>query len=170
MHVFAHNGNLPGIQTQLPLERSETIVPVGDTDSEHAFCLLMQKLEQARQAQGKPLSLKMRIEFVRQFARTIGKLGPANFLYADGDVLFVYGHVRTQADGKRCSPGLHYRSVECAYGQGRSETLSVELESADIQTVTLVSTSPLHETGWVPMARDQLIVIRNGNIIYSETG
>ena len=32
--------------------------------------------------------------------------GPTNLIYADGDGLFIHGHVRIQADGKIAPPGL----------------------------------------------------------------
>ena len=43
-HVFAHNGDLPGIEkiSALPLERDH---PVGQTDSEYAFCALLAHME-----------------------------------------------------------------------------------------------------------------------------
>lgn len=45
-HVFAHNGNLPGIyrSAALALDRYR---PVGQTDSEHAFCTLLSRFEPA---------------------------------------------------------------------------------------------------------------------------
>jgi len=43
MHFFAHNGSLEGIWEKVPL-RSERFRPVGDTDSEHAFCVLLERL------------------------------------------------------------------------------------------------------------------------------
>ena len=46
-HVFAHNGHLPGItqDARFALGRFQ---PVGDTDSEHAFCVLMDRLAALR--------------------------------------------------------------------------------------------------------------------------
>ena len=39
-HVFAHNGDLPGIENNDTL-RSDHARPVGQTDSEYAFCVLL---------------------------------------------------------------------------------------------------------------------------------
>jgi glutamine amidotransferase len=168
VHVFAHNGNLPGIQEALPLDRREFMVPVGDTDSEHAFCLLMQRLHKASMTKPGLLRLDARIRLVTEFAHEISLLGPANFLYSDGDVLFVFGHIRTQEDGNCVAPGLHYRTVECSYGLGQSTAVSVELNSACTQTVTLVSTYPLHSDNWIPMQSNQLLVVRRGAVIFDQ--
>lgn len=40
MHFFTHNGDLKGIQYD-SLFQPDRFRPIGDTDSEHAFCLLM---------------------------------------------------------------------------------------------------------------------------------
>ena len=42
-HVFAHNGNLEGIWDHCTLQ-STRFIPIGDTDSEFAFCCLLEKL------------------------------------------------------------------------------------------------------------------------------
>ncbi|MEO7404241.1 MAG: class II glutamine amidotransferase, partial [Burkholderiales bacterium] len=53
MHVFAHNGHLPGIEyaPNMPLGRAR---PLGDTDSERAFCALLARLEQVWPASAAP--------------------------------------------------------------------------------------------------------------------
>lgn len=43
---------------------------------------------------------------VTRFAADMRALGPANFLYADSDVLFAHGHRRIQAGGEIAPPGL----------------------------------------------------------------
>ena len=40
-HVFCHNGNLPDVQC---LESTRIFAPIGETDSEMAFCCLMDRL------------------------------------------------------------------------------------------------------------------------------
>jgi glutamine amidotransferase len=111
--------------------------------------------------------LSKRKKIVSEFAAQIGELGPANFLYSDGDVLFVHGHVRTQPDGSIGSPGLHYISVTCNYGFGQSELASVKLESDQLQKVTLISTMPLNEGLWLPMQKGELLLVKGGEILDS---
>jgi predicted glutamine amidotransferase len=170
VHTFAHNGDLPGIETRYPLEQTDFAMPVGNTDSEFAFCLLMQRLSRLWKPGGDILSLSARKRVISRFAREIGAHGPANFLYSDGDALFVHGHVRTQPDGSMSSPGLHYISVACDYGLGRSELAEVKLESEQVQKVTLVSTSPLNDGDWTPMCEGELLIVKGGEVIDSVTG
>jgi len=169
VHTFAHNGHLSGIKDRFRFSPFQRVSPIGDTDSEHAFCALMQRLSLIWIRHDELPALSKRIEIVADFAREIGEIGPANFLYSDGDALFVHGHIRTQADGQRRAPGLHYLSVECNYGVGQSKLVGVEFESKQIQQVTLVSTSPLREGGWIPMSEGQLLVVQGGKIVHNET-
>ncbi|MCP4390875.1 MAG: class II glutamine amidotransferase [Gammaproteobacteria bacterium] len=172
VHTFAHNGDLPGIEDRYRLDPKGTVVPVGTTDSEHAFCMLMQRLSRLWiESPGIP-SLHARRETVFDFAREIGKLGSANFLYSDGDVMFVHGHVRQQADGSIRAPGLHYISVSCNYGLGHSELASVKLESDQVQKVTLVSTIPLNDGDWQPLQAGELLILKGGEVVdwVSESG
>ncbi len=165
VHSFAHNGDLPGIEDRYRLDPKGAAVPVGTTDSEHAFCVLMQRMSRLwSQSPGIP-SLQARRETVFDFAREIGEIGSANFLYSDSDVMFVHGHVRTQADGSICAPGLYYTSVSCDYGFGQSELASVKLESDRVQKVTLVSTMPLTDGDWRPLHAGELLVLKGGEVI-----
>jgi predicted glutamine amidotransferase len=170
VHTFAHNGDLPGIEDQYNLGQNGFALPVGNTDSEYAFCLLMQRLSRVWSGKGVIPSLSTRKKIIFGFARQIGTLGSANFLYSDGDALFVHGHLRTQSDGSFRAPGLHYISVSCDYGLGRSELASVKLESDQVQKVTLVSTTPLNEGDWTPMLEGELLILKGGEIVDSETG
>ena len=53
MHLFAHNGGLDGIWAQLSLP-ADGYAPVGDTDSEYAFCVLLARLAPLWRAAGGP--------------------------------------------------------------------------------------------------------------------
>jgi glutamine amidotransferase len=170
VHIFAHNGDLPGIEDRFPSQRHGIFSPVGGTDSEYAFCLLMQRLARIPVDIGTVATLEARKQIISTFAREIGELGPANFLYSDGDALFVHGHERSQPDGSMRAPGLYTISVSCSYGLGHSELARVELESDDVQKVTLVSTIPLTDADWKPMHKGQLLVIRGGEVIDSVPG
>jgi len=165
VHTFAHNGDLPGVDGALSLQPGGGALPIGETDSEFAFCCLMQRLAKLWKNPARLPALDARIAIVAGFAAEIGALGPANFLYADGDVLFVHGHRRTQPDGSMRAPGLHTISVACDYGIGRSELGSLTFESSRLQQVVLVSTLPLTDGDWQPLAAGELLVLRGGEIV-----
>jgi glutamine amidotransferase len=85
MHVFAHNGRLEGIDDLGTGPRRFN--PVGETDSELAFCILLETLAPLWSG-GKVPSLEERQALIARFAGGMRALGPANFLYTDGDALF----------------------------------------------------------------------------------
>lgn len=58
------------------------IRPVGESDSERAFCALLGRL--AALWRGAAPSVEARLAEVRRFAADLRGLGPANFLYSDG--------------------------------------------------------------------------------------
>ena len=165
VHTFAYNGDLPGIGSRYSLGQNGFVLPVGNTDSEYAFCLLMQRLSGIWCNSRDVPALARRKKIISEFAHQIGELGSANFLYSDGDALFVHGHVRTQPDGSVSSPGLHYICVTCDYGIGQSELASVKLESDQIQKVTLISTTPLNGGDWQAMHEGELLIVKGGEIV-----
>jgi len=166
MHVFAHNGDLDprSLAAKFPLQRFH---PVGDTDSEYAFCVLLDRLWQAG-AGVRLVALEERRRLVAQFAADLRALGPANFIYADGDALFVHGHRRFHGDsGGIRPPGLHVLCRRCAMTAprpDRGQPLPKAGPPAD-QTVVLAASVPLTgEPGWRALAEGELLIARNGRI------
>ena len=164
MHLFAHNGDLrPGaLESGFQLGSYR---PIGDTDSEHAFCALLERLRPLwLDAPGFP-ELAARLRIVAEFAASLRPLGPANFLYADGDALFAHGHRRTHADGVH-PPGLHVLERSCPAARARFEAAGLAIESIhDRQEVVLVASVPLTANEpWQPLAEGELIAVRQGRI------
>ena len=68
---------------------------VDDTDSEQAFCQLLEQLAVIwRQEQ--PPDLDQKRAVLQQFGDRMRSFGPANFLYSDSEALFAYGDKRRQ--------------------------------------------------------------------------
>lgn len=150
MHVFAHNGDL-GMSALRQGFALGAFRPVGDTDSEHAFCALLERMRPLW-SEGAAPPLEARLGVVAGFAAALRALGPANFLYSDGDALFVHSHRRMQADRSLRPPGLHLLSRECAGGQ----------------EVVLCASVPLTaEPGWQACREGELAVARAGRIVAS---
>ena len=164
MHVFAHNGHfdLEEMRRRMPLG---THRPVGETDSEYAFCALLARLASTWLRGPAIPSLAERLGIIEQFARDLRPLGPANFLYSDGDALFAHGHKRTHADGLH-PPGLHVLSRHCTGESHRMDTsgLAISTESGP-QSVVLFASVPLtSEAGWRALADGEVVAARNGQI------
>lgn len=160
-HCFAHNGDLKNIAAVEASERA-TFLPVGETDSERAFCALLERLR-GLWRDGRP-PLEARRAAVADFARTLRTLGPANFLYSDGDALFAHAHKRHQRDGTVRAPGLWRLARHCPAG-GRFETDGLRIEATQEQHVVLVASVPLTGERWEPLGEGELIVARDGVLV-----
>jgi glutamine amidotransferase len=160
-HVFAHNGDLTDVKAKLALE-SNRFTPVGDTDSEFAFCYLLEQLEKLwGRAPGKLPSVESRLEVVARFAASLRPFGAFNFIYADGDALFVHAHRRKQEDGHIEPPGLHLLARSC-------DEQAVDLSESGImmapiaQELALVASVPLTDEPWEPIDEGEVIALKDG--------
>ncbi len=165
MHLFAHNGHLD--RETLALEFPLGVYrPVGDGDSEHAFCALLDRMRTLwLRANGLP-PVGERLQIVANFAREIRPLGPANFLYADSDTLFVRGHKRTHADSIH-PPGLHVLRRRCEQPSAtyRAEGLAIAL-GTERQEVVLAASVPLTaDEAWQPLEEGEILALRMGEIV-----
>jgi len=147
--VFAHNGTVKRIKQQ----RLEHLKPVGDTDSEHAFCWLLENLDRVPWG-----TFSARL---KQLADQVRAYGNFNFLLSDGTTLWVY------ADNS-----VHYIQRTPPYGgtlvelkeEGYSINLA-EVKAAD-EVAVLIATEPLtDEGGWKWMAQGELLALRDGQVV-----
>lgn len=164
IHTFAHNGNLPGIHAH-PEFGLGRFRPVGDTDSEHAFCALLGHMALLWQDEVPP-SLDARLRLVSDFAGQLAQRGQANFLYSDGEALFAHGNQRHQPDGQVRAPGLHMLRRHCAHPQpptgGPEFTMASEF--AD-QEVILFASVPLSDEAWRPLAEGEVVMAVQGGVV-----
>ncbi|HEX9193821.1 MAG TPA: class II glutamine amidotransferase [Burkholderiales bacterium] len=164
-HVFAHNGDLDLDALRARL-RLGSFHPVGDTDSEYAFCALLETLRSSWLRGGVP-PLAERRDLVARFAAEIRALGPANFLYSDGDAVFFHGHKRFHDDGAAPHPpGLHVLCRHCASDVSgvSAEGISIALEAE--QEVVLAASVPLTgEPAWRALDEGELVVAQRGRIV-----
>lgn len=162
MHVFAHNGRLDGIE----LPASGCWRPVGETDSEAAFCRLLEVIAPAWQG-AVPPTLKCRLELVSRFAASMRRLGPANFLYSDGEFVFAHGHRRIQADGTIAPPGLWRLERACELDRDALVAAGISVEPpAAGQQLTLVASVPLSDEDWRPLAEGEVVVVGKGQVLH----
>lgn len=157
-HAFAHNGHLGPAAGA-----ASSFRPIGETDSERAFCRLLGELEPLWRDPGTP-PLAARLAVVAAFAEAMRALGPANFLYGDGDALFVHADRRTQRDGSVAPPGLWALERHCPHG-GRLETAGVAIDAPQReQAVRLVASVPLTDEAWQPLPAGAVHVLRRGRL------
>jgi len=163
MHVFAHNGNLKGLQDAFG-KTPGRYHPVGDTDSERAFCALLDQMAELWTDWATVPELGQRMALVADFAAKLRPLGPANFIYGDGDTFFAHGDRRTQTNGTVVPPGLCVLERHCNGAQGGDISVDgLALEPGD-QNVALVASVPLTNEVWRPLDHGEVIALRNGLI------
>jgi predicted glutamine amidotransferase len=161
-HGFAHNGDLVGIDSAMPV-RPDMSRPVGETDSELAFCALLQRLRPLWSGAERP-SLESRRAVIERFAGELRDLGPANFLYCDGDALFAHADRRHHVDGTIRAPGLWWLHRHCpAGGELATDGLHIDARRAG-QEVVLVASVPLTGEAWVPLSRGEVLVAACGRL------
>ena len=167
-HTFAHNGDLKGIAGERRFV-TERFRPVGETDSEQAFCALLDAL-QPLWSSGEVPPIAQRRTIVERFAADLRELGPANFLYCDGDALFAHGHRRHQIDGSIAPPGLWRLGRHCpAGGELSADGLRIVADKGE-QEVLLVASVPLTAENWLALGEGEVVVARQGRVVESERG
>jgi len=133
--VFAHNGLVPCIMLADETRLKGTCVPDGETDSEHAFCHLLDRIAQSFDAfLTDPTEW---FDSVAARAEWITSLGQFNFMLSDGTHLIAYGHDR-----------LH--------------VLENEINSTK---VVQISTEPLTDEPWQAFRAGELRVYRDGYLL-----
>lgn len=165
LHVFAHNGELDAARlSKMPTGHFQ---PIGETDSERAFCALLARLEATWMHDGEPPTLDERREVIESFANDLRLLGIANFLYSDGELLIAHSHKRHQSDGSIRPPGLHFLCRQCAQESNTDiEAPGFRLSSEDLdQSVVLVASVPLTAEGWEPLGTGEILTIAAGQIL-----
>ncbi|MFB0954235.1 MAG: class II glutamine amidotransferase, partial [Aeromonadaceae bacterium] len=140
--TFAHNGQLSGYESW-PTGR---FLPVGTTDSEQAFCWLLNELELAFPTSPEPRLVFARIAACADWLATHGVF---NMLLTDGEQVMTY-----------CSSQLHWLTRRAPFGQARllDEDVSVDFqqETTPNDVVSLIATLPLTQNEqWHKMAQGE---------------
>jgi glutamine amidotransferase len=168
-HLFAHNGELDGL-TGAERTVGRRFRPIGDTDSEAAFCKLLDDLMPLWDAVvEEPPPMEQRFELVTGFAARLRKQGIANFLYADSDTLFAHSDHRTPPGSQEVLPGLHVLERGCTEEVPDMSDSGVTLKTVQ-QALTLAASAPLTDEKWHPLAKGEVLAIRGGEIVGRRLG
>lgn len=151
--VFAHNGTVRGAKN-LALGRFR---PIGDTDSERAFCALLARLE--RRFSSYPRSRKDLYEAIAEAGADLGCRGSFNFLLGDGEHLFA-----------RCATKLSYIVREAPFKAATLADDELRVDFAEVTTpkdrVAIVATAPLtRDEEWTIGKPGEMWVFRKGQRI-----
>jgi len=148
--VFAHNGNLANFAAP----PSEVYRSVGETDTEAAFCFMLETLR-TRFPAGKP-KLSDLYASLAETTNFLRKHGPFNYLLSDGEHFFAH-----------CSTGLNYIVRQAPFAAAHLIDRDVTVDFTELTTpsdrVAVIATTPLTDNEvWTPIAPDRIVVFQDG--------
>jgi len=150
--VFAHNGDLKDFAPRL----HAAFRPVGDTDSERAFCWLMQEMSKAHAS----------VPGVAELSTTLAELVPQvaahgtfNFMLSNGITLWAH-----------CSTHLHWLARQHPFASARLQDEDLSVDFAQFTTpndrVAVVVTQPLTaDEPWIAFAPGEMKVFAQGRLL-----
>ncbi len=148
--IFAHNGDLHDFKPEL----AGRFTPVGNTDSELAFCYLLVQLVK-RFGYAEP-SLEQIFDALLEIAPGIAEHGTFNFCLSNGQALFAYAITK-----------LHWLVREYPFKPAQLIDLDVEVDFSEVTTpedrVAVITTEPLTQNEvWTAFAPGEMILFRDG--------
>lgn len=128
--VFAHNGTLKTVRRR-KLGRFQ---PIGTTDSEHAFCVLLEALRSGFREY--PRRVSDLWEAIADVGGDLGREGTFNFLLGDGRHLYA-----------RCATKLSHIVRKAPFGPATLKDADVQVDFSEVTTprdrVAVIATEPL---------------------------
>ena len=148
---FCHNGDLKDFHPRL----SGPFVPVGDTDSERAFCWMLQELRKRFRERRAPGWQRL-APVLAELADRIAPHGRFNFLLSDGEALYAHASTR-----------LHWLQREYPFATAHlvDHDLTLDLAAANgpDDRMVLLATEPLtRNEPWVAFGAGELRVFVAG--------
>ena len=147
--VFAHNGDLKGFNPRL----HGAFRPVGETDSERAFCWMMQELAKAHASVP---SIEELTATLRELASVPAAHGSFNFMLSNGQALWAH-----------CSTHLHHLVRQHPFRRASLQDEDVTVDFAEHTSardrVAVIVTEPLtKDEAWTAFAPGELRVFVDG--------
>ena len=147
--IFAHNGDLPDYRPRL----HGAFQPVGETDSERAFCWLMQEFAKAHA--GVPPVLELTTT-LRELVPVIAAHGTFNFMLSNGEALWAH-----------CSTRLHHIVRQHPFRRASLQDEDVTVDFAEVTSprdrVAVVVTEPLtRDETWTAFAPGEIVAFVDG--------
>ena len=156
---FCHNGDLQDFRPRL----NGSFMPVGGTDSEHAFCWMLQELKRRFRARRAPTWQQLAPELA-ELAQRIRGHGRFNFLLSDGAALYAQAATRLTWLSRQY-PFATAQLVD------RDVTLDLSTANGLGDRMTVVATEPLtRNEAWQAFAPNELAVFVAGARVWGCAG
>jgi predicted glutamine amidotransferase len=154
---FAHNGQLKGVKKR-PLAHYQ---PVGTSDSEYAFCWLLDQLR-TRFIQP-PASRKILRRYIEEKIRDLARLGVFNILISDSRSLYVY-----------CNTNLSWLTRQAPFGNAQlldaDLTVDFGLLTRPDDVVSVIATHALTvNEPWCRMDKNEFAIFEKGVLRYTSS-
>jgi len=151
--VFAHNGDLKGFTP--PLDGA--FRPVGTTDSEWAFCYILQELRR-RFGDTQPARAELTIA-LRELTTAIAAHGTFNMMLSDGSALYTH-----------CSTRLYFIVRQYPFSEARLSDEDMRVDFSQVTTpndrVAVIVTEPLTANeNWTAFQPGEMKVFVDGQPI-----
>jgi len=148
--IFAHNGDLKDFLPEL----SGRFTPVGNTDSERAFCYLLDQLVK-HFGYDEP-KLDQVFDLLAEISPSIAEHGTFNFCLSNGQALFTYATTK-----------LHWLVREYPFKPAQLIDIEVEVDFSQVTTpedrVAVITTEPLTQNEeWTAFQEGEMILFRDG--------
>lgn len=153
--LFAHNGHLQDFQPA----SGQHYQAVGDTDSERAFCFILESLRQ--QFSEKPDTHTL-FQAILKLVKHIRQYGLFNMMLSNGDWLFTH-----------TSTLLYYIVRKAPFGQAHLVDDDISVDFSEVTTpndqVAVIATLPLtHNEVWQQLACNESALFQDGRIILND--
>jgi glutamine amidotransferase len=156
-YAFVHSGILSDFQQHLKLERFK---PLGAGDSEHLFCYILGQIEN----EGIQTWNNTQFEWLQGVLQNANTLGTLSCLLSDGEYLFAYH------DKKSGENFLHYIERKAPYGTVHLADTNLAIDLSTVYPASasgfVLCTKPLTTEEWTSTGHGQLIVLKDGKIIW----
>jgi predicted glutamine amidotransferase len=149
---FAHNGDLKNFDPKF----TKNVRPVGNTDSEKAFCFIIQELE--KEFGTIPPSLERLSNKLHELTLNLAQYGIFNFLLSNGE--FMAAH---------CSTKLASIVRQAPFKEAHLKDQDLKIDFSAVTTqkdrVAVIATNPLTENeSWIVHEPGTLLILVDGEI------
>ena len=150
--TFAHNGQLKGVK-KMPLGAFH---PIGTTDSEHAFCWVLDRLR--TQFAELPTAAALRKALEQSF-RELAALGVLNVFLTEGRCLYAY-----------CTKPLYYIERRAPFGRATLIDEDLQVDFSQVTTpndrVAVLASAPItRDEEWSVLPLQQLSIFCDGALL-----
>ncbi len=157
--LFAHNGHLNNPDQLFKQSQQQYYRPVGSTDSEYAFCYILEHLRQTFTHKPSKEALFAEIKNITEMIRDAGIF---NFILTNGEWMIAHS-----------STLLHYIVRKAPFGEAKllDDDVSIDFSAVTTPTdrVAVIATLPLTSNeDWQQFATNELLMFEEGEVIYRD--